>query len=257
MGKFDGWLICTDFDGTFAVAGQPVPENLDAVRYFTENGGRFTVATGRTVSFIREKGLGELINAPACLANGSAVYDYKTETLLREVRMPITVAEFLESIKKFPEPILQIHIFLDVEQGNTGFDDASEIPEQYMNIYPQKMLCKFKTEEQADLFKAYGLSNDILNACYISKSWRFGVEFNAPEGTKGHSLDYIRDYLGDIHTAVGVGDFENDLPLLQHADIGAAPVSGLQKIREAAAWILAPAPEGAIRDLIQKMEESI
>ena len=54
MGKFSGYLICSDYDGTFATAGQPVQENLEALRHFVENGGRFTLATGRSVEFIRD-----------------------------------------------------------------------------------------------------------------------------------------------------------------------------------------------------------
>ena len=48
MGKFDGVLLCTDFDDTFCCPGQDIPPaNLEAVEYFKSQGGRFTVVTGR------------------------------------------------------------------------------------------------------------------------------------------------------------------------------------------------------------------
>ena len=50
MGIFDGYLIISDFDGTFATKTEPVEKNLPAVRYFTENGGRFTVTNANDSS---------------------------------------------------------------------------------------------------------------------------------------------------------------------------------------------------------------
>ena len=34
MGKFDGWLICSDFDGTVYVDREISDENCRAIRYF-------------------------------------------------------------------------------------------------------------------------------------------------------------------------------------------------------------------------------
>ena len=48
MGKFDGVLLVSDFDDTLYGSDLTVSgENVKAVRYFIEQGGCFTVATGR------------------------------------------------------------------------------------------------------------------------------------------------------------------------------------------------------------------
>ena len=48
MGKFDGLLLASDFDDTLYGLDLRIPErNLEAIRYFTGEGGRFAVATGR------------------------------------------------------------------------------------------------------------------------------------------------------------------------------------------------------------------
>lgn len=48
MKKFEGYLIVSDLDGTFlGKQSRIVERNVEAVRYFTENGGLFTFATGR------------------------------------------------------------------------------------------------------------------------------------------------------------------------------------------------------------------
>lgn len=48
MGKFTGYLICTDCDGTLTYEpGKVSEENAQAIRYFQQEGGVFTLATGR------------------------------------------------------------------------------------------------------------------------------------------------------------------------------------------------------------------
>ena len=59
MGKFDGYLLLSDFDGTLAHTESIITEegkksfktiskeNCDAIRYFQSEGGLFTLATGR------------------------------------------------------------------------------------------------------------------------------------------------------------------------------------------------------------------
>lgn len=254
MGKFSGYLICTDLDGTFASKGEPVAENLEAVRYFVKNGGRFTVATGRMVEFIREKGLVSLINAPAILCNGSVIYDYSQEKILRERRMGFSVREFLNCIKPVAHLVRLLYVYPDVATGCACYDDLTRISHEHMDTNALKLLCKFETVEAADAFQAYSREHPFLCNSYISKSWHFGVEFNAMDATKGHAVDFLKSYLGKIHTSVGVGNFDNDLPLLQHADLKAAPANANECILEVADLVLVPCADGAIKDLIERLE---
>ena len=50
MGIFTDYLLVSDFDLTLTNAEDRVPEaNLRALAYFMEQGGAFTVATGRSL----------------------------------------------------------------------------------------------------------------------------------------------------------------------------------------------------------------
>ena len=73
---FDGVLIASDLDGTLtSPTGEILPQVRDAIRYFIDNGGHFTVCTGRVyLGFHRYSP--EIINAPVLLANGGMAYDY-------------------------------------------------------------------------------------------------------------------------------------------------------------------------------------
>ena len=47
---FSDILLTVDFDRTLTGPDSTIPaRNLEAIRYFTENGGTFTVNTGRSI----------------------------------------------------------------------------------------------------------------------------------------------------------------------------------------------------------------
>ena len=88
MGKFDGVLLASDFDNTILNTelprrtGCPIlpisQRNVEALRYFMDNGGRFAVATGRALPAFRIFAEQVPMNAPAVVCNGGALYDFKT-----------------------------------------------------------------------------------------------------------------------------------------------------------------------------------
>ena len=53
MSIFSGYLICSDVNGTISHNTITVQKNIDAIKYFTQNGGRFTIATGRTAAYLK------------------------------------------------------------------------------------------------------------------------------------------------------------------------------------------------------------
>ena len=49
--RFDDVLLTVDYDRTLTAPNGEIPQrNLDAITYFMENGGVFTVNTGRSVA---------------------------------------------------------------------------------------------------------------------------------------------------------------------------------------------------------------
>ena len=54
MGIFDGYLLVSDMDGTLLNSkGKLSEENKNAIEYFVDNGGEFTLATGRMLPSIK------------------------------------------------------------------------------------------------------------------------------------------------------------------------------------------------------------
>ncbi|MGM9581710.1 MAG: HAD family hydrolase, partial [Anaerovibrio sp.] len=55
MGKYSDYVLISDMDGTLLSSSREVSrENREALRRFTEGGGNFCVATGRTPEDTRQ-----------------------------------------------------------------------------------------------------------------------------------------------------------------------------------------------------------
>ncbi len=254
MGKFDGILICSDYDSTFFGQGAEV-ENAEKLKYFAENGGRFAFATGHTVSFMRQNRYFGLVNAPACLFNGAVVYDYAEEKVLRERRLPYSAREFAKAISFEVKGLRKAEVYGDAfcgakEYADISFDDVEN------GLNPLKIICIFETAEAALAFKAKCEKIALFKGTtFISRSWGPGVEFNAVDGTKGDAAVFIKEHLGNIHTLIGVGDYENDLTLVEYSDIGAAVGNAIEALKEKADIVTVPCAEGAICELIRLLEK--
>lgn len=251
MKKFDGFLICSDFDGTFS-GGQDLKENLDAIKYFTDNGGRFTFATGRGGEFIKQKDFFPLINAPLCTYNGAVIYDVENWGIIKTVFCDVTVKDILEAIKPKDHLYNEIYLFDDVESCLNRVH-LKEADENLLNKKMLKTVFVFDNIENTNIFKDYVTNHKTFKNCHVSKSWDTGVEINSNLGTKGASALFIKEYLKDIHTVIGVGDFENDIPLVKMTDLGVAVGNALDSVKQAADKVIVPCNENAISHLIHKV----
>ena len=76
MALFSDILLTADFDRTLTAPDSTVPQrNIEAIRYFIDNGGAFTVNTGRSVPMTKVFRDVVPVNAPLLLYKGSAAYD--------------------------------------------------------------------------------------------------------------------------------------------------------------------------------------
>ena len=74
MGKFDGLLLVSDFDDTlYDFQHRVPPRNVEAIRYWIGEGGRFTVATGRAHRTFAPYFSLAPINAPVVLSTRSMI----------------------------------------------------------------------------------------------------------------------------------------------------------------------------------------
>ena len=93
MALFDKVLLTVDFDRTLTAPDSTIPvRNMEAIRYFMENGGTFTINTGRSIPMALNNIFGKIpVNAPLLLYNGSAAYDEAAGQFTRYTRWTLTL----------------------------------------------------------------------------------------------------------------------------------------------------------------------
>ncbi|MBO7736852.1 MAG: HAD family phosphatase, partial [Clostridia bacterium] len=101
MGKFDGILICSDFDNTICYDNVVSDENSRAIEYFMSEGGLFTLATGRQENYLKNLNVNFKCNAPWVLINGTLVLN-EGEIIYENPMSKGSLNDVLDILKKYP-----------------------------------------------------------------------------------------------------------------------------------------------------------
>lgn len=272
--RFDHAAILTDLDGTlFNSNGEVSRDDRAAIREFTDRGGLFAIATGREPNNAR-RFLPDLpINGPSIVLNGAAVYDFTRE-------------QYLDTVLIDKEAALDVLLFcqqqglpLDQQVYTTeGIFYASPLDVAdpgFLRIH-QPTSCLPLTELAGkDWFKLVLLERE-LDALAPMRAYLKQAEYDhrlsLVEGTtdvvkvgkyqellplgvhKGTGMAAIRRlpvYAG--RTLFAVGDYWNDMELLQSADVPCAPGNAIEEIKSVCAHILTSHNASPIADLIHRI----
>ena len=247
MGKFEGVLIVSDIDGTLTNSSQELStENKEAIEYFKSEGGLFTIATGRLANYLKEKEFEKLVNCPVILLNGAAVYDFEKEEFLYLKEFEDEFIEAYKEIEKFKN-----YEKIDFCFSNQTKNSADIDVENCKNLC--KMVAVVKDEKTAiDLRKM--LENRFSKTHEVFRTWSTGVEVLPKGATKGNCVDFLRNYLKGIKLVAAIGDFENDMSLLEKSDVSFAPQNAFNDLKQKANYIVSHHNNHAIRDVIEILE---
>ena len=268
MGRYSGIIIFSDFDGTFYYSKNlsASKENTEAVRYFQENGGRFTLATGRYPNILQryaDRVNGTKANAPIIAGNGCLVYDYETEKTLFSANVTSSLTPTVLEIMKNCEAIEAVDFFPTEpwvsERVKRADVDADNSIKAIMARDPHKMYFHVKLDtsdpslamKQSDDAKAIieSLTGEEYSVVRASIG---GIEI-LPKGiTKGLHVRNIAKGLG-CDKIICVGDYENDAAMIKEADIGYAMGNAHPSLFEIADRIAPRCEEHAIAKIISEL----
>ena len=269
---FSDVLMTVDFDRTFTGPDSKIPQrNLDAVAFFMENGGTFTINTGRSVSSFR-KHLGKVpVNAPILMYNGSARWQDGKLTDLK--LLDLDLWETIELVQKeFPGMNLEIqgvdlHYLIDPEDAYVAFYNA--LKWGYKIAQPGEDLGPFmkfalagspRSKSVATLFDisekedaAFDAAQERIKALWGDKVVVYRaapriIDVHAKGVSKIAAARQLQQELGK-KILVCAGDAENDIPMLEGADYAFCPADGVVADRFPN---VCPCAEGAIADVIYK-----
>ncbi len=270
MGKFTGWLIATDLDGTLINDDQKVSQqNIEAIEYFQQEGGYFTIATGRSLAMCTEYLQLVTINAPAILVNGTLLYDTKLGKPVFEHGLDRQIAtKMLNAINlQFPDVCAQIHSdgpiaivsphsctdqFLEMTDLPRRQIDAATVPDPWYKIMFYSTAERLRVVED---FVESKVSSSIISHFDIMYSAPYYLEMMPAGTTKGSGLLHLAEMLGVQHSqTVGIGDYYNDADMIRMAGLGVAVANAPQTIRDLAQVVVGSNNDGAIADLITYIE---
>jgi len=268
MKKFDGILLTTDLDGTLLKNDKSISqENLSAIEYFKQNGGKFTFITGRPSVVVNDLFSAVRPNAPIGCFNGGGIYDAERKEYLWTVELPREALELVENVDRvFPEMSIQICCFkncyfckmnpsLIKHLITANFPDLrchyNEIDEPIAKVL-------FADESEENLFKLM----DILKSHPRADEFDFirsDPEFYEilPKGvSKGTLVLKLAELLGiDKNRTIAMGDNDNDASMLQSAALGIAVSNASPAAKAAANMITVSNEENAIAKIIDDIDK--
>lgn len=266
MKSFEKYIIVSDMDGTFLGTGATIlPNNIEAIRNFQENGGVFTLATGRdtpVMEFIFPNAV-DYLSCPAILCNGSYLYDFKRKEFLFE--QTIDQSDAIELISEFREQFPHIGYRITTAKGFLTDHCTDFLLQNLKKFLPILTVGNLNDHRDIPWHKiVYCADEDVISPLfdYISKKGLEQFDFTrstarlveiVPKGvSKGNSLKHLRKLYPD-RKIICVGDYTNDLDMLEKADIAASPENALDSVKAISSIHLCHHNEGCIADLIHQL----
>lgn len=265
MGKFDGMLLLSDMDGTLLNDEHQISdENVVAIKYFTQNGGKFSIATGRAKRATQPYCERACINAPAVVFNGAALYDYKNDKVLGQTNMDIAAVDFvLELAEKFP--FLGIEIFMAEEEYIAQLTPITEYHFKVVGLpvivlpardIPQPWIKLNMTapEEQVRVVEKY-VKNTYPHRYFYQRSGNNFFEAMSNGVDKGvGALKVCEACRIDRKNLFTIGDHMNDIELIEVAAISFAPSNAVEHIKSLADVVVCSNNEHCVASAINYLD---
>lgn len=267
---YSKWLLVSDIDGTLNDKSMKLPSvNKSAIERYVENGGTFTLCSGRNLQSlsIHYNKLG--IKTPAIFLNGAGIYDFdKSETIYFN---PITSEGekiILDIFSKYKT--LQLTVFgTDIIYLATRTCIYGYVISKLDKL--NHKLCK-KTDDlprgvwgKVSFFGTSGLIRKIQNLiktqyndyfdCFLTSP--FTLEVVNKGVNKGAGVEKLRCIL-DISSenTAAIGDYYNDIDMLKTVSHPACCGQAPDDIKDICEYVACHCNNGAVADFINYLEKN-
>lgn len=277
MGKFNNSLLLSDYDNTLQFTGvlasgakdpPPIhPRNLEAIRYWMGEGGRFAVATGRALGAFRRQAEIVPMNAPSIVDNGGAIYDFASERYVVKTVLPEGTVERLAHIaERFPGLSLEVYhesrlvqtlrpvdwIYAHSKLTGLELQIIERISEE--TVTPPLAKALF-VGDKSDLAAARTLMLEEGWGREYELIYSAGnlLEMTAAGANKGEMSKRLKNICG-CERLYCAGDQANDLPMLQAADRAFVPSNSIPEVLASGATVVGHCVDGAVADMIEILD---
>jgi len=268
MNKFRGILICTDLDGTLLRDDKSISqENLEKIEYFKSEGGYFTFITGRMPYFVNALCDAVKPNAPFGCINGGGLYDHRSGEYIYKTELPRKALQLVEAAERgIPGIGIQINTFSRIYFSSDNGANAEfrretgtpyiELPYREVGEPIAKVVFADEREEAILALEKLLSEHELASEFDFIRSCETLYEI-LPKGiNKGAVLPRLSEHLKiDIRRTIAVGDYNNDIGMIEAAGVGIAVRNACENIKQIADYVTVSNEEHAIARIISDIEE--
>lgn len=248
MAIYSDILLTVDFDRTLTAPDSSIPQrNIDAINYFIENGGVFTVNTGRSVPMYSSHLDQVPVNAPLLLYNGSAAYDRDKRAFTFATPIDLDLVETIrKTMALLPGCAVELqgqnaHYLFEPNEMWAKYNEHNGCPYAFCRLEdaPGPFLKftiygEFRDVTVADLYNGSDAELAVFDTIHETLEEIFGdkcvvfraapriIDVHARGVSKAKSARRLQQELGR-KILVCVGDGENDVTMMQDADYAFCP----------------------------------
>lgn len=257
MGIFDGVLIASDWDGTLFYNGTVPERTREAIEFFMSEGGHFSITSGRAPGFLNENKHFITPNTYCICFGGSLVCDIESGEILHEGHLDGGVFEVIDRILASDVNIVKINAFRTDEIRHYTPKEYFEFGKsESQAAVLRKITINCSDADEGERLKALCDAFDYPMYTF-GRSFASYLEIMQAEYTKGLSAQLLKSKLG-ARLLVGMGDYENDIPLFQSCDISFAVANAEDCLKRVATYVTeAPVWESAAFEVIERLKELI
>lgn len=265
---FKGYILVSDMDATLIDSNKKISiKNREAIKYFCENGGMFTLATGRMLQSVREFVQDLNIKCPVMLHSGAKIYDFQKEKVIKE---HFIEEERKEAVKRFykDNPDIGIEIFADEipyvyrsckftkrYDKHKDYKVIYEVPDEVWNMKWVKVLLIAEKDRLDEAEIDFRENYDNGNNSFRSGANYLDVVANGV--SKGQALKELYEALNiDKDKILAVGDNMNDIDMIEAAKYGFCVENGLDIVKEKADFIAPSNDDDAIAYIIEWLKKN-
>lgn len=265
MGKFEGVLLLSDYDGTLIGHDLTIPpRNLRALEGFLAEGGTFSVATGRGYQTFLPLWRDVPMNAPTVISNGAAIYDYPGGRWVSATCLCGETAGRLEELTEhFPELAMEVYSKEQIYVWNFN----SFVRRHQRRVKAEMTPCPIREMAGGWLKVLLQGERPLLERvqAYLRARWpedyevffsgRNLLELTAAGCSKGAAVLRLAERLGIARENLYcIGDDQNDLSMLAVSALPFAPANCVQELKNRGAVVLSSCDEGCVADAVALLE---
>lgn len=265
--RFEGYLLISDMDGTLIGNDRKISENnVNAIKKFQEYGGKFGVATGRTVESAKRYIDNLPVDIPVILYNGAKIYDFDKETVLFEIPLEEKIKALVKKVKEY-DPTLGLEIYSDENTyiynycrfsdrfKKRNYEVYFEIPEA---LWKQKWTKVLIVGQKAKMDYLEENFESIFEKINLIRSGENFLEILPEKTSKGSAIKKLCEIIDmNMSNIIAVGDEMNDYEMIKESGYGFCVANGNKKLVNMCSNICASNDEHAIENVVEWAIENI